>query len=437
MAGTILVVDVRPAHSTSHLSTSVYMALLLSAPILYELGVTLSGSDRIPGGPAVGPLALLLTMTASAVSCLLCQGDGEWSPPARVWFALVIVLWLYFAWAEASHDGRTDLAAIFVPLTAALLWLRKPRHVDVWTAGDVFAWVLIGASFTVLALEVVGVVPSWYRSMGGYFVELSIYDRESHWLLIGSALGLDGRWGGPLRDPNLMGPLGAFLVVYGFSRRRVKRIVFVLGGVLLVLLSDSRAAYAALAVGLLLLLLLPGWGSRLFTFTVPKVLAVVVGLAAGARLLRDYQVNPGGTLTMTGRTSMWPDFLSLWADSRMTGVGTPAIWQAIEDGRLPEWAAHGHNQYIDTVVRYGAVGLVLTCSVFALALGIAVVGASRGVGVGIAAMGVVFVATISNLAVDLRYPSPTFSVILLAVLLAATAPRSAANATPAWEGASP
>ena len=117
------------------------------------------------------------------------------------------------------------------------------------------------------------------------------------------ALGLDGRWGGILRDPNAIGPVGALLAVYGFARPGVRRVVFVTAGVVIVMLADSRATYGALSLGLLALLLLPGWGVRLMTVTPAKAVAAVLGLVCAGRLAYDLTTNTAGTVTLTGRTA--------------------------------------------------------------------------------------------------------------------------------------
>ena len=139
-----------------------------------------------------------------------------------------------------------------------------------------------------------------------------------------------------MADPNGVGPIGAFLTVYGFARVGVRRASFVTG-LAIVILADSRVAYAAVAVGLFVLLLVPGWGVPLWRITAAKATAAVVGVLVGVRLLVDLAANPAGTITMTvaqrcGLTS-YP-------------CGTPRRGSESEPGPLPgghlrvlpEWA---------------------------------------------------------------------------------------------------
>ena len=96
---------------------------------------------------------------------------------------------------------------------------------------------------------------------------------------------------------------------------------------------------------------------------------------------------------------------------------------------FPIWSSHGHNQYIDTLVRYGVVGLVLTGSLIILGLVMAGLAARRGRGLSVALWVVLIVTMTSNLVLDWRYPSVALSWILVTVILATTTPRAA---FPGW-----
>jgi O-antigen ligase len=394
-----------------------YLALLLCAPVAYSFGLTVAPRP-IGGGVLAGPILLLTLVVCAVGAWALAAPEGQWSALARVWFVLVILQWLYLAVSTAQNGGRTDLAATFVPLGIMLLWLRPPGAASVWRAADVFAVTVVAASVLVLALEVAHVIPSWYEALGGYVGGLAAGDRESHWFALGSVLGLDGRWGGLGRDPNYAGPLGAFLVVYGFARPVVLRLVLVVSGLLFVVLADSRAAYAAVAVGLLVLVVLPGKGVRWNQLTGTRIAEIGIGLLMGGRLISDLIGNPAGTLSMTGRTSMWPEFVSLFPESPMIGVGSARIGEAVANGTLPPWAFHGHNQYVDGLVRYGAIGLTFQVTVMLLAVAIVIMGAIRGSAYGLAALMTVLVATVTNLLLDWRVPSIELSAIFVAVLIA-------------------
>jgi len=407
-------------------TTAPYLALLLCGSVLYAVGQTAVPATFTIGGFQVGPLLLLLSAAAAVVLWVPSRGDGEWRGIERAWFALVMVLWLYLVTIESGGGGQT-LAAVLVPLSVVLIWLKRPRQSDVWIAFDAFAWTVVAGAGIVLLLEAVGAIPSWYPRLAGVstaFDGLAQYDRDTHWLPLGELLGLEGRWGGFLNDPNLIGPLGGLLVVYAFARTGARRVVFAAAGAAMLVLADSRASYAAVAVGLAALLLLPGWGVPILRLTTAKAVAAVLGAAAGVRVLADVVASPAGALSMTGRTTMWPDFLSLWPESPWWGVGTARITEAVTQGILPPWSYNGHNQHIDMLVRYGVIGLALGAAVLVLALAVTIGGARRGLGVGVAIMATIAVISVANIVLDWRYPSVAFSVLLATVALSATQQRS-------------
>ena len=149
-----------------------------------------------------------------------------------------------------------------------------------------------------------------------------------------------------------------------------------------------------------------------------------------SRLFVDLVTNPAGTMTMTGRTGMWPDFLSLWDTAPWFGVGTRAITQAVIAGVLPEWAVNGHNQYVDTLVRYGVVGLLLSSLVLLILAALAVRGGRRGRGLGAALIATLLLVMVSNLVLDWRYPSVPFAMLLVTALVSATVPRREVGSSP-------
>jgi hypothetical protein len=408
-ASEVLRVDFDPSRSAA-----AYLGLLLVAPVAYHFGLTVAPTT------AAGPILLLGCVAAAVGPWLLARSSGSWSVMMRTWLGLAIIQWLYLVLRDGVGGIRSDVAAILVPVALLLIWGKRPSRRSAWAASDTFAASLVVMSAVALGLEVGGLIPSWYEGGGQYFLDLAAFDRDTHWLTLNGALGMDGRWGGVLRDPNAIGPVGALLTVYGFTRSGVRRVVFAGAGTAIVVLSDSRATYGALALGLLALLLLPGWGVRLMTVTPAKVAAAGLGLLAGARLAYDLVTNPAGTLTLTGRTAMWPDFVSLWPDSPVFGVGTRAVNAAQQAGILPVWSSHGHNQYIDTLVRYGVVGIVLSGALIVLALIVAGLAARRGRGLSIALMVVLIVAMTSNLVLDWRYPSVALSWFLVLLVLAST-----------------
>lgn len=399
---------------------ALYLIPLLLAPVLYRTAIAFLPGRSVLGWD-IAVLVLLVCFAATIALWLPYRTDRDWPPVARAWLLSFVALWLYLVVISQVHDADGHWAAIVVPVGILLVYLRPPSRADVWRAGDVLAWTVLATGLLHVALEALDVIPSWYEVLGGTFTDLSAYDRGAHWLPIGSALGLEGRWGGILEDPNLIGPFGLLLAVYGFARTGWNRVGLVTGGVIAVVLADSRASYGALAAGLLLLAFLPGWPARAWLGA--RGVAVAVAALCLVRVGVTFEADPAGTVGMTGRTDMWGDFLPLLDSSPWTGIGTSGIVAARDAGVLPPWTYHGHNQYLDGLVRYGWVGAGLIAVVLVLLAVLAVRAAFRRAPLPLALLLSFAVVSAANVVIDWRYPNVFTSMLLVVGLLAATQDR--------------
>jgi O-antigen ligase len=389
-----------------------YLSALLVAPILYDLVHTAAPT----AGLATLPWSLVVLYGAgivAIVSWIRFRAATAWDRSTRLWMMLGVVVWLdALVMSSLKGDGVAG-AAILVPLTFFLILLKRPARADIWRAADALGWTLVGASALILLLEVAHLIPAWYASHGDYGVFLEQFDRENYWLPLRSLLGLDGRWAGTTGYPSPTGQGAALLMVYGFIRPRGRRVVFVGTGAFMLLLTDSRTSYAAGAVGLCLLAALPGWGTSTRRVTAARALAAILGVAMGIRVLVQVLVDP----SLTGRLSMWAQFLSLATGSPLVGSGMTGIEEAIAAGDIPAWAHQGHNIFLDTFVRYGVVGLILAVAFLAIALLLTLGGPRRGVGVGLAMLVALVVSCMGDLGLDWVYPSAGLSALLVAVLV--------------------
>ena len=333
-----------------------FLTAILVAPLAYQVAILMFPTSSLAGIPV--PVLLLLGILVWMIAAWAkCPPSGRWGALATTFFVLGLALWAYTAIGGAIQGATLVGATIAVPVALLLLLLRRPDEYSIWRASDAFAWAFVGAcpssSFsrswawcppgTRCTRSTSWTWPPWTGpTTGSPFTDL---------------LGLDGRWGGPLRHPNPTGGVAAVLLVYGFMRPPVKNLVFSGTGVLVLLLTCSRSAYAAAALGLVVIAVLPGWRVQpWWRPTARRIVALGIGVALGLRVVWWVQADPG----LMGRGQMWPDFLSLWPQSRVFGVGEAAIIRAVEAGDLPPWATHGHNLYIDTLVRYGIVGVAVT-----------------------------------------------------------------------------
>ncbi len=228
--------------------------------------------------------------------------------------------------------------------------LKPPSASEAAWVADLLGWTIAVAIVLLLAAEATGLVPSWYDLYRA--TELMAAERVQYWVPLADVLGLDARWAGPFVHPGRTGEVGALLLVWGMTRAGATRAVLVAVGVLTLLVASSRTSYLGAAAGVGVVLLVAWW---------PRLTRALRGIAAagavvaGAGLLF---VVVGANTGLTGRTSIWPAYLELWAGSPLWGAGEAGIGEAQGEGLLPAWAYHAHSLWLDVLARYGAVAFV-------------------------------------------------------------------------------
>jgi O-antigen ligase len=316
---------------------------------------------------AISAPLLLVTLALAWTRAAILRGPGAWCPRLAWWplpflaYALLNVVlhspvpWLgWLDWFLWLH-----LAAAFW-LGLDLLRRPAPRRI-IWTGVVVVA---IGA------------------------VGLAVYQRLSDpaWLPMGRTQAAQylTRSGGPFGIPNslaallllLIPPTVALLVTRTLSRSAR----LVAGGCLLVflvglLLTISRGAWLSLALAAIAApLLVQGrpWRRRLALAGAGAVLAMsVAGLlyVAAPRVQEriDHFIADRGEPT---RPIMWGISWRLFQDEPLWGTGAGSYRVLLERYRpegfrdAPKWT---HNDYLNTLSDYGAVGFVLSFGVAAFA----------------------------------------------------------------------
>lgn len=87
--------------------------------------------------------------------------------------------------------------------------------------------------------------------------------------------------------------------------------------------------------------------------------------------------------TLNGRTPIWLDFINLWPQSPIFGIGDSGVSEYITSriGTGLITHSHAHSVLLDGLVRFGAVMAVLTLTIFVIALWAGVTGLkTRGPG---------------------------------------------------------
>lgn len=388
-----------------------YLGVLLSGSVLLPLVLQLW--PRVVIGPVPGAGVVMIAFLAGAIIIWLREPRlGRSARGVSAFLLALLALWLYLLVLLLIRPEEVSIPAILPPLLLTMLWLRPLTRVSATWAADLFASVTIVVLAVSLSAEVVGLVGSWY----GPNADLARLDQGAYWVPLAGPLGLDGRWAGPFVHPNLLGPVGAFLLVFGLARRGWRRVVFGVAGALVLLLAGSRTSFMGALGGVLALTAcwwlarptrLPGW---------LRVWIVLVPLTAAAAAL--FLVNPG----LTGRTSVWPTMIDMWRDSPVTGVGDAGFADAIADGALPGWATHGHNVLLDAVVRTGLLGLALVVAVLGIALIVTLRGARHGHGVGLGIVVMLLVSSMTDTTLFWRYLTVPVAALVLAVLMSARNP---------------
>ena len=386
-----------------------YLAVLLVGVVLTLLVLQLLPDWRI--GPVPGVALVVVAYLALAVVAWAREPRTPRPEGLLAWFLLAYLLqWIVLMSLLAVRQEEVSVTALVTPVLVLMVWFRLPTRAAATRAADVLAVAIVAAVAVALLAEMLGLVGSWYGASGA---DLAASERGNYWVPLAGPLGLDGRWAGPFVHPNLAGPVGAFLVVFGMTRPRWRRPLFVAVGALVLVLASSRTSLVSVAAGLLVLLA-AWWFPR--PGALPRWLrTVVVSLPAVVFALALVIVNPG----MTGRTSVWPVMADLWRDAPLLGIGDAGFEAAVASGRLPAWAHHAHNVLFDAGVRTGVIGLALALAVLVLALVITVGAAARGHGVGLALVVVLLVGGLADTILHWRFVTVPAAVLILAVLMSA------------------
>lgn len=124
----------RVREAVLRLSGAGYLALLLSAPVLFGVADLLM-DDAAAIGPITAPLTVLLVVTiASIVLWLIYQPHARWDGWTRGWLMLGVVLWLYATVVWRLQGELVWSGSFLLPIALFLILLKRPRSTDVWKA---------------------------------------------------------------------------------------------------------------------------------------------------------------------------------------------------------------------------------------------------------------------------------------------------------------
>ena len=181
-----------------------------------------------------------------------------------------------------------------------------------------------------------------------------------------------GLWRGLYAQKNEFGATMAMAVIVIFlcpkytSRERLLGRIFVVLCLLLLVMSESRAALISFSCVCAIALAVQRASGRGSKTSVKAFLLIVTSIIVGMIVLKN--AGPilemiGKDPTLSGRTDVWALALDRAADRPLLGFGYRAYWIEGNKARLmaeESWADninHGHNTYLDLFVELGFLGI--------------------------------------------------------------------------------
>lgn len=300
---------------------------------------------RLRGQPPYIVLVLVLFAVAFAL-WLLYRGRPVTSRAARLVLAGAGLLWLSNMAASLVHGDPFNHTVWLMPIFLVMLTIKCPSWIDLRSALVALAYLLAAMLTTAYVVEALGVMDPLYLPEG-----ITEFQQSQYWLPLDGLPGIDGRWTGPLGHNTRAGLAAAFIFVIGIARWAPRSIPLIAIGAFFLLATSVRASYlSALAgVGIVLLFSQRGHMSRIpvwVRWLVILALTVLVGIG--------FALTGAG---LTGRdTTIWPAFADLIPDSPFIGIGASGIQEA---GGTVAISGDAHNLFLDQLVRYGAIGLLV------------------------------------------------------------------------------
>lgn len=371
-----------------------YLSVVILGIVASQLVQYLNPTSAVFKGQGLPILITLASLGLGFVLCLLSTTTAHWSTLSKLILLSLLAYWAIALISNYTHHDGYNYTACVIPAVVLMLLLRPVSYAVMRASMDVFAW-------SVLAIAVLAQV----------CVRLGVVTPRQefpHRFPVLPWLGQEARWEGPFGNVNYSGPIGAFLFVYGLTCSGVRRWVFIGGGALFLLASESRGAFAAAVAGLLVCLLMR---ERILglEMTRNRRIAIVAGILV-VLVLVIAVADP----TMNGRATIWNEYLHLWPDHPWFGFSQADILTNITEGKLSFFATHGHNLFFETLISVGILGLLALLFWLVLGLLASLRAARTGLATGLA----IFVAMLVTSMDEDLYTGIYLSVLLLPTVLA-------------------
>jgi O-Antigen ligase len=331
-----------------------YLWVIFAIPALATFGHAIAPGQPVFKGQDLGIIADIGATVLAVALWVPYRRTGRWSNSVFVFLAVVFVAWLYEIIRIQWDQSLFNDTVVTVPVAMALIALKPVGKRDLVIALLVLAYSLIAISGASLVFGGLGWMPNGFQvsdAGGGRIPLLDLF-------------GVPNRWGGPFESVNYASPIGGLLIVIGASRRGWNRWIILVGGIVVLALGQARTSIFATVAALLVLVM---WSPVVSRLPRPSTIRwFIAGVAALAGTLYVMVVDP----TLNGRTPIWSDFLALWHQNSVFGIGDSGVRAYMESrvGTGLVTHSHAHSVLLDALVRYGLVLALLTLVIFGIAV---------------------------------------------------------------------
>jgi O-antigen ligase len=277
-----------------------------------------------------------------------------WSKVQLWFFSLLVVAWIFQS-VSTHLDGRVfNSSAILLPIAAVLIVAKRPGSESLKNAFVCFLYGLAIISVASLILGSSGFIPNGFDGPDSGVSRLPI---------LNSLFGIDTRWAGPFGSVNIAAPIGALLLVAGFTLKGINRVVIAAGGLGILVLSQGRTSLFA---ALFALAVLFAYSRQVQSSKYATQMSIASGgFMIGVLAIYIAVFDP----TMAGRTPIWRNFLDLFIQDPLFGIGTSGLEGILSTGLSGYDVilfSHGHNVLLDIAVRHGIFLLVLSIAILTI-----------------------------------------------------------------------
>lgn len=205
-------------------------------------------------------------------------------------------------------------------------------------------------------------------SLSTFWLDASAFDQAAHGLR------------GIFAQKNSLGRVGAFalilaLLLPGIARSR--KLILAVISILTLVFANSSTAWVTVSVALIAALLVRLAQTRPIDYyyaATGLILASAVALLTGAfNAIVDLL---GKDSTFSGRTYIWSELIAFWGTRPFAGFGFGAFWiwrEARAGGSIvPLGVSNAHNQFLESALALGLIGLLVVVGIFCCLLLIAI-----------------------------------------------------------------